>query len=473
MSGVARIGMAGHAPAATVSYPNPEKAKYEKMWELEQYRTVAPGEGLAMKFLNIVKPEVDSRVIDFGCGTGRGAVLIALLGRCDVTLVDFAPNCIDSEMGKAIEVQDRLHFLEHDLTDPLPITAPYGFCTDVMEHIPEEWVQVVLTNILKSAKKVFFNISTDKDSCGALIGETLHMTVKDAQWWSDQFNKLDCMMYAVEVGPNWVNFCVSGWLTMDDLHDHLSVNTSVEQVVSQVKRNINQDYKQVSPHEMSGKELMIALGGPSLNEFTDEIVEKRRSGMPLITVNGTYGWAIENGMKPSAQVMVDAREFNARFITEAVDTCRYLINSQCHEAVFEKLPEDQVELWHSRSHAEVKEVLDEHYALWYPIPGGCTVGLRAVVLMRFLGWKHMHIYGLDSCLQEDEHHAYPQPENDNEVLVNVNSNGKDFTCTQWMAMQADEFRHMVEFFGKELQLAVYGRGLIANLLEEANKAEKS
>lgn len=458
----------GHAPAAAVTYENPEKIKYEKMWALEQYRNMAPGEQLATKFLSIIKPEPGADVIDFGCGTGRGAVIIALAGRCNVTLVDFAENCLDKDMRKAVEVQDSLSFLEHDLTTPLPITAPYGFCTDVMEHIPEHQIQTVLTNILKSAKKVFFNISTVPDSCGSLIGETLHMSVHDAQWWADQFNMLDCMHYYTEVGPNFVNFCVSGWLEIQDLQDSLQVNTPIEVLAEQVKTNISAGFKHVTPHQMSGKELMIALGGPSLNDFIDEIKERRKDGVPLITVNGTYQWAIENDMKPSAMIMVDARPFNKRFITEPVDTCQYLINSQCHPSVFENIPKEQVYLWHSRSHDELKEIYDAHYDLWYPIPGGCTVGLRAIVLMRFLGWKQQHIYGFDSCYRDEAHHAYEQTENNNEHLVNVTTNGKKFVCSQWMAIQAEEFKSMADFFGEELQLAVYGDGLIANIIQSVS-----
>lgn len=461
----------GHAPAVKITYPNPERKKYIKMWELDEYRNVAPGESHASNFLTVVRPEPGSHVIDFGCGTGRGAVLIALLGRCNVTMVDFAPNCVDEQMRKVIDVQDSLSFMEHDLTKPLPITAPYGYCTDVMEHIPEHEVQTVLTNILKSAKKVYFNISTVPDSCGALIGEKLHMTVQSAQWWADQFAELDCMIYYADAGDNYINICVSGWMTVDDLHDHVQVNTPIEQIIEQVRTNTSKGYKQAIPHKLHDNELMIVLGGPSLNDYKDEIIEKRKSGMPLITVNGTYQWALENGLKPSALVMVDGREFNNRFVTEIVDTCVYLINSQCHPSVFEKIPPEQITMWHSKSHDEVKALLDETYDIWYPIPGGCTVGLRAIVLMRFLGWKHLHVYGFDSCLVEDKHHAYSQPENDKDLIINVEANGKTFKCTQWMAMQADEFKHMAAFFGKEVQLAVYGDGLIANLLQDASTLE--
>ena len=43
-------------------------------------------------------------------------------------------------------------------------------------------------------------------------------------------------------------------------------------------------------------------------EFTKR-KEKKRNGMPVITVNGSYEYCIKNGVTPSAMVMLDAREF--------------------------------------------------------------------------------------------------------------------------------------------------------------------
>jgi len=472
-----RVGMSGHAPIVKVEYKNkppvnPEREKYQKVWQFEQYRKYAPGEQLAKKFLDVVQPEPDSDVIDFGCGTCRGSILIALLGRCNMKMVDFAPNCIDAEMQQAINAQKRLTFIEHDLTQPLDLKAEYGYCTDVMEHIPEQDVQKVLTNILKSAKKCFFQISTEPDAFGALIGEKLHMTVKPFEWWVDELRKLGCYFYYVEREPNCAIFYVTGWATIKDVMLNSHVNSDIETIISNVKTNINRGFKQIEPHGPSNRELMLLAGGPSLNDFTDDIIRQRKEGMALITVNNTYNWALEHGLNPSAQVVVDAREFNARFIPKVVDKCQYLIDSQCHPSMFNGLPEEAVWLWHSNAYPETKKILDEHYGVWYPILGGCTVTLRAIVLLRTLGWKHMHIYGLDSCLREDEHHAYAQPENDGEYLVNVTHNGKTFTCAQWMAMQAEEFREMASFFGNELQLAVYGDGLIASMIKDASTMEE-
>jgi hypothetical protein len=58
--------------------------------------------------------------------------------------VDFADNCLDEDIRPMLETQAHaLRFVEHDLTEPLTQSATYGFCTDVLEHIPTEDVDKV------------------------------------------------------------------------------------------------------------------------------------------------------------------------------------------------------------------------------------------------------------------------------------------------------------------------------------------
>lgn len=154
-----------------------EAEKYKHVWSCKEYRRNSPGEKAVAKFLELAEPH--GRVIDFGCGTGRAAVKIS--EACDVLLVDFADNCRDPEA-------QHLPFLMHDLTKPMQEKAPFGFCSDVMEHIPPEDVDSVIQNILNAADTVFFQISTLPDDYGqVLVGEELHLTVKPHAWWREKF----------------------------------------------------------------------------------------------------------------------------------------------------------------------------------------------------------------------------------------------------------------------------------------------
>jgi hypothetical protein len=147
----------------------------------------------------------------------------------------------------------------------------------------------------------------------------------------------------------------------------------------------------------------------------------------------------------------------------------------------------------------------------YYVPGGSTVMLRAIPLLRMLGFWRLHLFGFDSCVdrevprwrlrrigskawQRDEvtgalleydteeeakaasagvcdvwavlaHHAYVQEENEDEPLFPVECGGRQYWCTPWMVSQASEFRGLVRSLGDEVELAVYGDGLIAQIVK--------
>lgn len=172
------------APAEELS----ERDKYERVWGFPQYRAYAPGEECVAHFLQEVNPSAGSRVIDFGCGTGRAGLKLKAAG-LDPVLLDFAVNARDPEAYS-------LPFLQSDLTQRIPIPAPYGFCTDVLEHIPPADVETVVSNIMAAARTVYFQISTVPDSGGALIGQPLHLMVRPHAWWLDLF----CKDYRVAFG---------------------------------------------------------------------------------------------------------------------------------------------------------------------------------------------------------------------------------------------------------------------------------
>jgi SAM-dependent methyltransferase len=169
----------GLLPAMWNVEPMTEREKYQKLWGDWRYRTLAPGEKTVEQFLEVAKP--DGLVIDFGCGTGRAGLKMQEAG-LEVFLVDFTDNCRDKPAL-------ALSFLQWDLTKPgQPTKAPYGYCTDVMEHIPTGDVDAVIANIMASAERVFFQIATVPDNFGATIGQTLHLTVQPHGWWADKFS---------------------------------------------------------------------------------------------------------------------------------------------------------------------------------------------------------------------------------------------------------------------------------------------
>lgn len=452
----------GYPPQVGIGTGNPEALKYGRLWTMPEYREIAPGEVYAEQFLVKANPRIGSHVIDFGCGTGRGAKKLHDAGM-RVTMLDFIRGCLDEFVrGK---LSDTLTFRKHDLTQPSPVIGEYGYCVDVMEHIPPDQVDAVLENVLRAAKTCFFAISTESDVCGKLIGEELHVSKHDFEWWAAKFAELHCRILWSEKMAGGAHFLVSAWEDAQIIVDNGTINATNEMILDNIRRNCEEGYQQVIPHPEQDTEVMILGGGPSLNDHLDEIRKMRENGVKLVTLNGSYNWCLDNGLTPSATILVDAREFNKRFTKPVVDGCKYLIASQCHPSVLEGLPKDRVYLWHVMGDLTDSSVMKKYFPANWPIPGGSTVLLRAIPLLRQLGYHRFHLFGCDSCLEEGRHHAFSQPENDDRAVIPIMvTGGRMFLCHPWMAAQAREWITMIQKIGEVIDMIVYGDGLLAHII---------
>lgn len=159
-----------------------EADKYRAMWRFDIYREVSNGLLVAPMAMQWLDAPLGSTITSYGCGTGRPALYMKERG-WNVSLIDIADNCRDEEaMG--------LPFLCWDLRDTIPLWTTYGFCSDVMEHIPTDSVSNVIKNIMDSSERVFFQISTRPCEFGRVIGANLHLTVWPHERWKKLFETM-------------------------------------------------------------------------------------------------------------------------------------------------------------------------------------------------------------------------------------------------------------------------------------------
>lgn len=155
-----------------------ERLKYEQVWSFDEYRRYAPGESLVDKAIQDLGIQAGDSLLDFGCGTGRATRSFMEKGIC-AEGIDHASNCLDKDVNITLH-RHCLWYL------PPTLTADWGFCTDVMEHIPTDKVHDVLMAVRMATKNgAFFQINCLPDKMGSLIGEKLHLTVRNPDWWHD------------------------------------------------------------------------------------------------------------------------------------------------------------------------------------------------------------------------------------------------------------------------------------------------
>lgn len=458
-----------------------EQLKYQKCWALDEYRNISPGEQIVDLFLNALDTSEtaykDTKLIDFGCGTGRAALRLDEF--FDVTPMDFASNCMDENVAE--HFGDR--FVEHDITKKTALRAEWGYCTDVMEHLPPEDIDPAIGTVLEACDNVLFQIATIKDHFGGHpdIDEPLHLSVHDYDWWLRKFNEHGCVIHRSIEAPHHVIFMVSGYSGF--AFDKLKMNTSEDIVWQNMRANLAKGLNQLKPFgEQAEQKVVVLGGGPSLNDHIIEIQDLKAAGAKIVTMNGTYTWAKEHHLWPVTQFMLDAREFNTRFVDPVDENNVYILASQIHPHIVDKLPPEKTWLMQCNldpaSVEVVTETLGKMYEDWFPVCGGSTIMLRTLPALFMMGFRDVEVFGFDSCFNGtpiderdrlEHHHAYEQPENDvgdnSDRVGIVTVAGKSFAVEGWMLCQAKEFIDFRRRLLGGMTIKVHGNGLIAHCLE--------
>lgn len=247
-----------------------------------------------------------------------------------------------------------------------------------------------------------------------------------------------------------------------------SLNCPTDLVLENVKSSITRQLPQVQAYQPQDTVIGLVGGGPSLD--IDEIREKYDSGVKMVSMNGTHGWLLDHGIRPTAHVQVDAREHNARFVENPQKETKYLIASQCPPEVFEALEGFNVHIWHGISTKAEIPILDEYYfGNYLHVMGGSTVMLRAFTLFAMLGYSHFEVFGFDSCYMDEDHHAYDQPENEELDRIHIKVGDREFACAPWMYSQAKDFIGQVGAIGKAWNMNIHGNGLIQHIVKTGVK----
>ncbi len=245
------------------------------------------------------------------------------------------------------------------------------------------------------------------------------------------------------------------------------LNIDPTQRLANISSAIRRGLPQFRAYPPTEREACIVGSGPSLASTLDEIKALKESGAAIFALNAAHEWLLEQGIVPSAAVVIDARPFNARFVKTPAPNCAYMIASQCAPETFDMVAGRRAYIWHCLTGDDPieRDLLDGYYlGSWQPVAGGCTVGTRTIVLTRMLGYQKMHLFGMDSCYMDGQGHIMPQPENDADGAVKVECEGREFMCTVWHCEQALEFIDLIATNGEHFQLSVHGDGLLAHIL---------
>lgn len=247
------------------------------------------------------------------------------------------------------------------------------------------------------------------------------------------------------------------------------VNVTEGELISNVAQNIRRPIPQVMPHAVRNDELLIVGGGWSVEETFDELLELHWQGNYIMALNGAGNYLMSKNVKPSIQTVLDARAVNSVFVETPIPLCKYFLASQCDPSLFDLCEGRDTYIFHT-DHADTKagKIIQTYYNNRASLTtGGSTVGLRAISLAYTLGFRKIHLFGIDSCYKGDKHHSYEQHWNNADPVTTTTVEGREFICSVWQIEQIKDFTQFIAATNFDFALNIHGDGALAHIVATA------
>lgn len=199
--------------------------------------------------------------------------------------------------------------------------------------------------------------------------------------------------------------------------------------------------------------IAVVCFGPSLRDTWEEIRSFRYS----ISCSGAHKFLIERGVVPTWHVEVDPRPHKIDLLGPPHPDVTYLPASTCHPRYFDHLGDGpNVVLWHIFSDdKEAYRVLPRGE---WAVLGGTNVGLRAMALARFFGFKKQIVFGMDGNQRETKH-AAAHPLQDGSAYSTVEYGGVEYKTTPAMLESAKGTFHELDTM-PDVTAEFRGEGLV-------------
>lgn len=205
---------------------------------------------------------------------------------------------------------------------------------------------------------------------------------------------------------------------------------------------------------------VIVAGGPSLKRSIGTIKRMQRDGAHIFALNNAVSFLLEREIVPDFHVLLDAWEETIPYIRTDAPMRRYYA-SQCDPRVLDMAGEELI-LWNPH-------IIDLETAipdLREPtVKGGSTVGTRVLWLTHTLGYRTLHLFGMDSSYENGEGHAYSQVDYKNTIQVKFGS--KDYLSAAPLVGQVQEFKRILPaLVDAGCVVTVHGDGLLPDVAAE-------
>lgn len=197
----------------------------------------------------------------------------------------------------------------------------------------------------------------------------------------------------------------------------------------------------------------------------------------VFAINWTHTWLIENGIVPKGCVFFEIDAEPDTVLKAAHPDVTYYICSHCHQKSFDALQGHKRVLWHSPPNSEIEKVTGEELfkgsAL---VGGGISTFTRTMTIALYLGYRHLDIFGCDSCFPDDgKTHV-----DGYETIMDSKTDGmyvwgqslatneiRRFKTLGYLALQVEEFKVYCQTNHQHFSMRVHGDSLLRWAHKEA------
>lgn len=241
---------------------------------------------------------------------------------------------------------------------------------------------------------------------------------------------------------------------------HSALANTVEDISSNIESALERDYTPFNGLIGSKSGAVAIVGsGPSLKDNWKQL--KKFKG-EIIACNAACQFLLARDITPTYMMCFDADPLMLEFLTPHKDII-YLLASRCPPKAFETLEGCKIVCWHAAGDERIEELLNKHNRMEPMIVGGGAAVTRAMVLAMPMGYKKIHLYGVDSSFVSGETHI--RKSTTEERHMEIMCAGRVFDTAPWMAQQAEDFKTLIPAFRNliSVEFIVHGDGLIPHI----------
>lgn len=238
---------------------------------------------------------------------------------------------------------------------------------------------------------------------------------------------------------------------------------SIDKILSYNKPDVSE----IALKVRDGKAIVVG-GGPSTDEFIEEIKKKQVEGAKLFVIERMYSWAFENGIIPDYVVVLDASDDVPDSFKNINPDSVHIIATQANPIVMDILKDHKVYVFNTVQKGINSEIYWKKYGYEKVaiVNGGGSVTLCAFALAMTLGYPEIDMFGFDCHFTNGDYAKGIEGVGVQKNILEIEVNGKMFKTTTAYLSFAQQFfmmHHLAHKQGLISQVRVWGNSLIKSM----------